>query len=147
MGRIIDANILLYAVNRGAREHPQALNFVLESAKSSDQWYLTEGVIYEFLRVSTHPRVFPLPLTSSQALLFMKPFVQSSAFRVLGVTDDHWDLLEREIEGVSYPAGNLFFDIRTVVLMREHGIRTIYTADKDFLQFADITVIDPVHTI
>jgi len=34
--------------------------------------------------------------------------------------------------------------VRTVVLMREHGVREIYTIDTDFLQFQDITVINPL---
>ena len=48
------------------------------------------------------------------------------------------------MKGLHAPVGNLFFDIRTAVLMREHGIRVIYTADTDFLQFEEIEVINPL---
>lgn len=41
--------------------------------------------------------------------------------------------------------GNLFFDLRTVALMREHGIRAIHTADADFHRFKDIDAINPLH--
>ena len=39
---------------------------------------------------------------------------------------------------------NILFDVRTAVLMREHGVRQIYTADTDFLQFDDLQVVNPV---
>ncbi len=45
---------------------------------------------------------------------------------------DHWHLLQLVLENLNRPAGNLFFDVRTVTLMREHGIREIYTTDSDF---------------
>ncbi|MCG3198294.1 MAG: Ribonuclease VapC48 [bacterium] len=145
MGGVIDTNILLYAANRQAAEHPNARDFITQAARSSEQWYLTSGLLYEFLRVSTHPRVFPQPLSAVQAVRFIQPFIRSSAFQVLSPGERHWDLLDEEVRRLGFPAGNLFFDIRTVVLMREHGLRVIYTADTDFLQFPGITVVDPVH--
>ena len=63
---------------------------------------------------------------------------------VITAEQQHWHLLGALLREITHPAGNLFFDIRTVVLMREHGIREIYTADTDFLQFSDIDVINPV---
>ena len=41
-------------------------------------------------------------------------------------------------------AGNLLHDTHTVVLMREHGIRTICTRDTDFHRFAQLQVVDPL---
>jgi predicted nucleic acid-binding protein len=49
-----------------------------------------------------------------------------------------------EIGDIHHPSGNLFFDIRTVVLMREHGAREIHTTGTDFLQFRDIQAINPL---
>jgi predicted nucleic acid-binding protein len=45
---------------------------------------------------------------------------------------------------LSQPAGNLFHDIQTAVLMREHGVREIVTADSDFLQFRFLKVTNPL---
>jgi hypothetical protein len=41
-------------------------------------------------------------------------------------------------------AGNLMHDAHTAVLMREHGIRVIYTRDTDFHRFPFLELIDPV---
>lgn len=105
---------------------------------------MTEGILYEFLRVATHRRIFPQPLDRQQALAFLDPIWNSPSIAVLTAGPHHWALLNRVVEVLAHPAGNLFFDIRTVVLMREYGIRTIYTADSDFHQFKDIEVVNPL---
>ena len=144
MSGVIDANILLYAANADAGEHPAAVSFLAEAAQSADQWYVTEGVYYEFLRVSTHARVFAAPLSWKEALAFLEPFFESARFATLTAGPTHWMVLGRVVEELTHPAGNLFFDIRTATLMREHGVRQIYTTDTDFLQFGDIEVINPL---
>jgi toxin-antitoxin system PIN domain toxin len=146
MAGIIDTNILLYAANRDADEQRAATAFLYHAANSGEQWFLTEGILYEFLRVATHPRVFQRPLSWREALSFLKPFLDCSSFLILNTEERHWTLLEEALAKLTHPAGNLFFDVRTAVLMREHGVRTIYTVDTDFLQFPDIHVINPLRT-
>jgi toxin-antitoxin system PIN domain toxin len=144
MAGIIDANILLYAANRDSEENPAAVKFLDAAATSPEQWFLTEGIVYEFLRVSTHHKVFPKPLDWKEALDFLNPFLKSPNFLILTADERHWSLLDEILASLTHPAGNLFFDIRTVALMREHGIREIYTTDSDFLQFSNIKVINPL---
>ena len=144
MAGIIDTNILLYAANRDADENPAAAKFLGAAAASPEQWFLTEGIVYEFLRVSTHHKVFPKPLDWKEALDFLNPFLKSPNFLILTADERHWSLLDEILASLTHPAGNLFFDIRTVALMREHGIREIYTTDSDFLQFSNIKVINPL---
>jgi toxin-antitoxin system PIN domain toxin len=144
MAGIIDTNILLYAANKDTDEHVAAARFLTMAATSAQQWFLTEGIVYEFLRVCTHPKVFPSPLDWKESMRFLRPFLENPSFVVLAADERHWLLLEETLVSLTHPAGNLFFDIRTVVLMREHGIREIYTTDTDFLQFPHIKVINPL---
>ena len=144
MGGLIDTNILLYAANADVPEHGKARSFLNAARRAAGRWYLTEGILYEFLRVATHPRVFAKPLEARQAMAFLQPVWSAPSFSLLTAGAEHARLLSEELERLSHPAGNLFFDIRTVVLMREHGIRTVYTADHDFRQFADIEVVNPL---
>lgn len=76
--------------------------------------------------------------------LFLRPFLESSNFLILAADERHWTLLEEVLASLTYPAGNLFFDVRTAVLLREHGIKEIYTTDAGFLQFPHIKVINPL---
>lgn len=144
MPGVIDTNLLLYAANANAEEHGRSRDFLLAAGGSSDPWYLTEGIVYEFLRVSTHSRVFPRPLSWREALRFLRPVIDSPRFSILRAGDKHWSVTEDVLETLTHPSGNLFFDVRTAVLMREHGVGTIYTTDADFLQFSGIRVINPL---
>jgi hypothetical protein len=93
MAGIIDTNILLYAANRDADEQRAAASFLYHAANSGEQWFLTEGILYEFLRVATHPKVFQRPLTWQEGLSFLKPFLGSSKFLILTAEQRHWTLL------------------------------------------------------
>ena len=144
MAGIIDTNILLYAANRDAEEQPAAASFLYAATASAEPWFLTEGILYEFFRVATDPKVFQRPLSWREALSFIQPFLRDSHFLILAAEERHRALLEEILGKLTHPGGNLFFDIRTVALMREHGVREIYTTDTDFLQFPDIKVINPL---
>ena len=144
MALIIDTNILLYAANQGCPEHHACRRFLIETVAAGDICFLPENVIYEFLRVVTHPRVFPRPLPASEALKFLDALISVANFRVLSVTQNHWKSLHALVEELGQPAGNFFFDVHTVALMREHGIRRIASADRDFAKFGNIDVVNPV---
>jgi len=143
---VIDTNVLLYAVNRDCEEHVPALSLLTAARRSPGQWFLTEGICYEFLRVSTHHRVFPTPLKAAEAMTFLEALLESEGFVLLQAGPRHWSCLRDVLAGAHHPAGNLFCDIRTAALMRERGVRVIYTADTDFLQFSDIEVLNPLKT-
>jgi len=141
---LVDTNLLLYGANADAAEHARARAFLVDIGRTADPWYLTEGIVYEFLRVSTHPKVFPAPLSAHDALAFLRPLLEAENVHVLGAAQGHWTVLGEVLEGLTHPSGNLFFDVRTAVLMREHGVGRIYTTDTDFLQFEGIEVVNPL---
>jgi uncharacterized protein len=141
---VVDTNLLLYGANADADEHGAARAFLNAIGSSPDPWYLTDGIVYEFLRVATHPKVFPTPLTWREGLRFLQPFLDGDNIHVLHATTGHWPLLAEVLGGLSHVSGNLFFDVRTAVLMREHGLRRIYTTDTDFLQFEALEVVNPL---
>jgi len=144
MRLLIDTNILLYAANRAGREFQRAKQYLDRHLKSRVPWCLTWPVIYEFLRVSTHPRVFPRPLSAEEALRFLEPLLRSPSLTLLVPTERHHELLKETLREVATPAGNIFHDIATAVTLREHGVSEIVTADTDFHQFKFLKVINPL---
>jgi hypothetical protein len=144
MSGVIDTNILLYAINRDCPEHDPARVFLEGTRRGPGHYYLTDGIAYEFLRVATHPRVFPHPLRAADALHFIELLAGSPGILWLAVADGHWTTLRALLAQLHHPAGNLFHDLRTAVLMRANGIRRIYTADVDFLQIPGIEVVNPL---
>lgn len=144
MSGVIDTNLLLYAANRDCPEHAAARAFLDSVRTDGGVWFLTEGIGYEFLRVATHVRVFSHPLTAAEALQFWHVLLAWPNIALLSAGPRHWQVLREIVAGQHAPAGNLFFDLRTAALMREHGIRAIYTADADFHRFKDLHLVNPL---
>jgi uncharacterized protein len=142
---LVDTNILLYAVNPASPEHARARARVEHLRRGTSPWFLTWGIAYEFLRVATHPAVFPRPLSISAAALFLRRLTDSPSLQILRESERHLALLEEEISATRGISGNHVHDAHVVVLMREHNLRAILTADKGFRRFKSIEVIDPVH--
>ncbi len=141
---VIDTNILLYAVNPDSEDHQRA-HALLEEWRTGDRsWFLTWGIVYEFLRVSTHTKVFPHPLTLSQAQSWIAALLSSNVSGVLTPTDRHLEILQGLAAQHPRLRGNIMHDLHTVALMREYGVTEIKTADTDFHQFAFLQVVNPL---
>ena len=141
---VVDTNVLVYALHRGCQEHETARSFLDECRATTGPWYTTWGILYEFLRVTTHPRVFRAPVSADKSWEFVSRLLESPGLRVLVEGPEHAQMAAttfREFKGLR---GNLFHDAHTAVLMREHGIRRIYTCDTDFNRFSFLEVIDPL---
>lgn len=141
---VVDTNILLYAADQSAPEHLRCRSLLEEWRRQAPAWHLTWGVVYEFLRVVTHPRVFRRPWAMEQAWRFVEMLLSSPGLNLLVETDRHRVVAQQVFGEVPAVSGNFVFDTRTVILMREHGIRRIYTRDTGFHRFPFVEPIDPL---
>lgn len=141
---VVDTNILVYAADEDSPFHPGCHRFLEGCRAQSSAWYLTWGIGYEFLRVVTHPRVLRHPWPAPKAWAFLAAVLASPALGMLVPTERHAGVAAQVIQEVPHLSGNLFHDAQTAVLMREHGIKTIYTRGTDFHRFPFVTPIDPV---
>jgi toxin-antitoxin system PIN domain toxin len=140
---VVDTNILVYAVNAASPFKKPCEDCLATLRQGSVPWHTTWGVVYEFLRVATHPRVFPAPLSASEAWSFLRALFDSPAFSMLTATARHPEVVSEFIREIPHLRGNLWHDAETAILMREHGIRRIYTRDVDFHRFPFLEVVDP----
>lgn len=141
---VVDTNILVYAADEDAPAHGVCRELLEQWRRQQSVWYTTWGVVYEFLRIVTHPRVLRMPWTSSKAWSFVDAMLGSAALSLLVETDRHAAVVAQVLREVPQLGGNLMHDAHTAVLMREHGIRQIYTRDTDFHRFPFLEVIDPL---
>lgn len=139
-----DTNLLLYAVNGSAPQHAAAARWLAQSQRGTEAWVTSWSTLYEFLRVATHRRVFPRPLSRDEALTVIDGLLAAPAFAVLVETPRHAAVL-RQLER-EYPAlaGSVMHDFHTVALMREHGVNTVYSADAHFRQFTHLRAVNPL---
>ena len=141
---VVDTNLLLYAVNPDAPDHVRARALLEEWRRGERSWFLTWGIVYEFLRVSTHPRVFPLPLDLPAAGAWIAVLLAGPRSAILTETERHAEVLRGVMAEHPRLKGNPVHDLHTAALMREHGVTEIRTADTDFHQFEFLRVINPL---
>jgi toxin-antitoxin system PIN domain toxin len=141
---VVDTNVLVYAADQAAPEHARCRQLLDGWRARSSAWYITWSIAYEFLRVTTHPRVFRHPWSLPDARLFLGALAASPGFAILTPTDRHAKILEEVIAEVPGLAGNLLHDTHTATLMREHGVRRICTRDVDFHRFPFLEPVDPL---
>lgn len=142
MSATIDANVLLYASDTSSPHHDPARAFLRRITTGPDLTYLFWPVIMSYLRIATHSAIFERPLdpkaaTQNVANLLLFPHIQTES-----EGERFWDLWQTSTAEMSV-RGNLVPDAHLVALMREHGVRTIYTRDRDFRRFDGIRVADP----
>ena len=140
----VDTNILVYAADAAAPEHARCRALLERWRAQSGAWYLSWNVCYEFLRVVTHPRVFRQPWSAEAANGFLRVIQASPSLVMLRPTERHDRVLADVIGEIPHLGGNLVHDAQTAVLMREHGLRRIYTRDTDFHRFPFLEPIDPL---
>src|SRR5436305_6825431 len=132
---VVDTNVLVYAADRDAPGHERCVTLIDGWRRQSSAWYLTWPIVYEFLRVSTHARVFRKPWSVERGWLFVEALLASPGLTVLAATPRHAAVAAEVFHELPFPSGNLMHDAHTAVLMREHGIRRVYTRDTDFHRF------------
>ncbi len=141
---VADTNVLIYSADRSFPEHDRCRELLAAWRIQPSAWYITWGIIYEFLRVVTHPRVLRRPWTAPAAWRFVDAMLASPGIGVLVETPRHPLVAESTLREVPRLEGNLLHDAHTAILMREHGIRRIFTRDSDFHRFPFIEVLDPL---
>jgi hypothetical protein len=141
---VVDTNLLIYGADADSPNHLRCRELLEQWRAQTTPWYVTWGIVYEYLRVVTHPRVLTHPFSPAQAWNFLDALFAAPRLRVLAETDRHRHVALEVFGEVPAISGNLVFDAHTAILMRENGIKTIYTHDADFNRFPFLDTVDPL---
>jgi hypothetical protein len=141
---VVDTNVLVYAADLDSPYHVACRRSLESWRRQPGAWYLTWGILYEFLRVTTHPRVMRNPWNGKDAWQFVAVLLESPGLGMLVPTARHPDVAAQVFAEVSHLEGNIVHDAHTAILMREHGIRRIITRDTDFHRFPFLEPVDPL---
>ena len=140
---VVDTNILVYAADADSPWHVESRDWIAWRRSRPDAWYVTWSILYEFMRVTTHPRVMRKPWTASQAMTFVLALLASPGLGLLVATERHPRVAQQVVAELPWLAGNLIHDAHTAILMREHGVARICTRDADFHRFPFLEVVEP----
>lgn len=96
-----------------------------------------------YLRTATHPSIFGEPLTPEEAVANVETLLNLTQCRCLAEEDGFWETW-RATTGAESVRGNLVPDAHLAALLRFHGVRRLYTHDRDFRRFDFLDVRDPL---
>lgn len=139
----VDVNILLYASDTASPRHERAAAFLERCAADGEVFCVAWITLMGYLRMATHPAIFDRPLSQAEAERNVAALVDLPHLRVIGEQDGFWAAY-REVTGAVPTRGNLVPDAHLATVLRQHGVRTLYTHDRDFRKFGFLDVRDPL---
>lgn len=138
----LDVNLLLYSSDESSPFHAKATDLLARLAEGPELFYLFWPVLMGYLRMATHSAIFPRPLPVEAAVKNVEQFLALPHVRTPGEGEEFWRSYKAVTSGMVV-AANLVPDAHLVALMRENGVDTLWSHDRDFRKFEGIRVRDP----
>lgn len=140
--KIVDANVLVYAVDETAGNHKAAKQWIESALDGDDGVGFPWVVLLAFVRLTTNGRIFANPLTPEQATNTVATWLAQPAAFVVEPTERHLEVLARLLHAAG-SGGNLVTDAHIAALAHEHGAEVV-SFDSDFKRFAGIRWTSPM---
>ena len=138
---VIDANVLLYAVNVDSARHEASRDWLDESLSGASVVGFAWVAVLAFLRLSTKSGIFPSPLSDDAAMATVEAWLAQPAAVVVEPTARHLSLL-RDLLAAAGSAGNLVNDAHLAALAIEHR-GSVVSYDSDFGRFPGVSWTEP----
>ncbi len=139
---LVDANLLIYAIDQDAPHHKTARRWVEGALSGSTVVGLSWGVILAFLRLTTRPGILRRPMPPETALAFVDEWLGLPSVEVVVPGDRHWAVFRNLLKAAG-TAGNLTSDAHLAALAIERGA-TLFSADNDFARFPGLHSVNPL---
>ncbi len=139
---LLDANLLLYAVHRGAEQHEAAAAWLTEQLNGARRVALPWQSLAAFVRIATHPRAYDRPLDGPTAWELVSAWLDAPVAWIPQPGPKHSRLLGELISTYDV-RGNLIPDAMHAALAIEHGL-TLYSTDTDFARFRELRWENPL---
>ncbi len=140
--KLLDLNLLLYAVDSDAAPHERARAWLEEVLSGTETVGFAWTVLLGFARLSTNPRIYERPLSSRAALDLIDGWLAQPVATVVEPTARHAAILRELLEPLGV-GGNLVSDAHLAALSIEHGAE-LCSRDNDFARFSGVRWIDPL---
>ncbi len=139
----VDTNILVYAHREESPFHLNALSRISELAEAQGIWAIPWPCLHEFIGVVTHPRAYVPPTPLRIALAAVDRWLRSPTIVLLNESPTHWKTLREVIEAAQI-TGPMIHDAKIAALCLQHGVRELWSADRDFSRFPRLRVVNPL---
>lgn len=139
----VDTNVLVYSHREDSPWHEAAYSRVAELAEGRGPWAIPWPCLHEFLAIVTHPRVYRPPTPLHLAIDQMAAWLESPSLVLLAESDGYWDVLRSSLQA-GQVTGPQVHDARVAALCRHHGVRELWSVDRDFSRFPEVSVRNPL---
>jgi uncharacterized protein len=139
----VDTNILVYAHRQDSDFHTDAARAIEGLAGGKGSWAIPWPCLHEFLAIVTHPRIYDPPSTIDQAVDQIDAWLRSPVLQLIGETVDYWPTTRRQLLDGKV-AGPLVHDARVAAICAVHGVRQLWSADRDFSRFGELDLHNPL---
>jgi uncharacterized protein len=142
----VDTNILVYAHRRDSPWHAPASAAIERLAHGQARWALPWPCVHEFFGIVTHPRIYSPPSTVEQAIDQVDAWLECPTLEPIGEDLGYWEKL-RELLRDAKVTGPRVHDARIAALCVLHGVRELWSADRDFSRFPQLTTSNPLQPL
>lgn len=139
----VDTNILVYAHRAESPHYRKAYDCIESLAAGRETWAIPWPCLHEFLAVVTNPRSFRPATSLDDALEQVDVWLSSPNLVLLEETSAHWASLTGALRNGRI-VGGMVHDARIAALCFEHGVRELWTADRDFARFPGLATFNPL---
>ncbi len=139
----VDTNILVYAHREDLPFHEIAFARLAELAEGPATWAIPWPCLHEFLAIVTHPRIYAPPSPLARAFAQVDAWLELPTLALLAEPPEHWPTLRTLLAGGRI-AGAQVHDARVAALCLQHGVRELWSADRDFSRFPDLAAVNPL---
>ena len=139
----LDTNLLVYAHRRDSPFHDAAAKLIAQLAAGSATWAIAWPCLHEFYGIVTRPRIFSPPSTPDEALNQIDIWLEAPTLQLLSEDKTHWPRL-RELIARARVQGAMVHDARVAALCLSHGVRELWSADRDFSRFPALRTRNPL---
>lgn len=140
--KIVDVNLLIYAVNRDAPLHNQAKRWLEGLLSGNDAVGMPWLVLLAFLRLTTRAGLFRQPLEAEAAFQLVEAWLAQPNVVVVEPGPHHVRTLRRLLLALG-TAGNLTTDAHLAAIAMEHGAE-LCSVDADFARFPALKWRNPL---
>ena len=139
----VDSNLLIYSHREDSKFHASAKELIDTLRHQSAPWAIPWPCIHEFIGIVTHPNIYKPATSLNQALATVDAWQAAGNLHLLSESPGYFEKL-RELALAAKLSGPRIHDARIAALCLHHGVRELWTADRDFSAFPQLKTRNPL---
>ncbi|CAN5426740.1 hypothetical protein BH20VER3_BH20VER3_03050 [soil metagenome] len=139
----LDTNILVYSHRPESPQHAEAKAIVDSLRRRGESWAIPGPCLHEFVAVVTNARIFKEPTPMRSAFDAVESWAAGANLHFLAESGEHLSELRALVLRAKI-SGPRIHDARIAVICLHHGVRELWTADRDFSAFPQLKTRSPL---